>query len=176
MKPRQESALARDELEALEYAAYNLIGEVVMLDKRLLKEYAHRERKAVREEKAGAKDIGLILKKESELLEHLEAKLPPPKSASMELMKEPKFTDWVARVFSLLSYLECIYSEESAVFSRLKKNRAANIRISRKITHLTEEKSKLLEIMEEKEISMKASKIDDEIKREVRGLTATINL
>lgn len=174
--PRQGSALARDELEALEYAAYKLIGDVVMLDKRLLKEYAHRERKIVREEKAEIKGIGLILKKESELLEHLEAKLPPPKAASIGLMKEPKFTDWVSRVFSLLSYLEYIYAKESSVFSKLKKNRAANIRISRKITHLAEEKSKLLKIMEEKEISMKSSKIDSEIKREVRGLTAAINL
>lgn len=174
--PRQGSALARDELEALEYAAYKLIGEVVMLDKRLLKEYAHREIKIAREEKAGAKGLGLILKKESELLEHMEAKLPPPRAASMDLMKEPKFTDWVARVFSLLSYFEYIHSKESSVFSKLKKNRAANIMISRKITHLAEEKSKLLKIMEEKEISMKSSKIDNEIKRGVSGLTAAINL
>lgn len=176
LRPKQERALARDELEALEYTAYNLIVKVVMLDKRLLKGYAHKERKVVREEKSEAKCLGFILKKESELLEHLEAKLPPPKAASMDLMKEPKFTDWVSRVFSLLSYLEYIYAKESSVFSKLKKNRAANIKISRKITHLAEEKSKLLKIMEEKEISMKASKIDDEIKRGVHGLTATINL
>ena len=105
LRLKQQNSLARDELEALEYTTYKLIKEVVMLDKRLLSEYAHKEMKALGKEKIEINDLGLILRKESELLEHLEAKLPPPKAATIDLIKEPIFTHWVARIFALLSYL-----------------------------------------------------------------------
>ena len=172
----QKSALAGDELEALEYTAYKLISEVVMLDKRLLSEYAHREKRVVKEEKADTKSIGSVLKKESELLEHLEAKLPPPKSATMDLMKEPVFTHWVARIFAILSYLEHMHSKEAEIFSKLKKNKAVKAKISKKIMHLSKEKSKLIGIMEEKLASMKKFRIDNKFRKELHNLTTTINL
>ena len=171
---RQEN-LAADELEALEFTAYRLMGEVVVLDKRLLKGYAHREKKVLKEEKSDAKDLGLLLKKESELLEHLEAKLPPPKAATIKLVKEPAFTHWVARVFALLSYLEHLCRKEAAIFSKLKRNKSAKNMINKKILHLLEEKSKLLRIMEEKTISMKRLRTGS-LKRELRNFTTTINL
>ena len=171
---RQEN-LAADELEALEFTAYRLMGEVVVLDKRLLKGYAHREKKVLKEERTDAKDLGLLLKKESELLEHLEAKLPPPKAATIKLVKEPAFTHWVARVFALLSYLEHLCRKEAAIFSKLKRNKSAKNMINKKILHLLEEKSKLLRIMEEKTISMKRLRTGS-LKRELRNFTTTINL
>ena len=172
----QKSALAGDELEALEYTAYKLISEVVMLDKRLLSEYSHREKNIVREEKAGIKGIGMVLKKESELLEHLEAKLPPPKSATMDMIKEPAFTHWVARIFALLSYIEHMHHKEAEIFSRLKKNKAIRAKISKKIMHLAKEKLKLVGIMEEKIVSMAKFRAGSNLRKELHNLTTTINL
>ena len=135
-KLRQQNALAEDELGALEYAAYNLIEDAVILDKRLLKEYVHAERYISKKERIKLKDLGLILKKESELLEHLEAKLPPPKYVSAALIKEPTFTHWTAGVFALLSYMEYIHAKEMMVFSQLKKNGLVRAKINKKIFHL----------------------------------------
>lgn len=172
----QKSALAGDELEALEYTAYKLISEVVMLDKRLLSEYSHREKNVVKEEKTGIKGIGMVLKKESELLEHLEAKLPPPKSATTDMIKEPVFTHWVARVFAILACLEHMHHKEEEIFSRLKKNKAVRAKISKKIMHLAREKSKLIMIMEGKIASMKKFRIGSQFRKELHNLTTTINL
>ncbi|MBS3113503.1 hypothetical protein J4448_00215 [Candidatus Woesearchaeota archaeon] len=176
LRLKQQNSLARDELEALEYTTYKLIKEVVMLDKRLLSEYAHKERKALGKEKIEINDLGLILRKESELLEHLEAKLPPPKAATIDLIKEPIFTHWVARIFALLSYLGHIYAKEAIVFSKIKKNKLARIKISRKISYLMKEKSKLLKIMEEKDMSMKTFNMENKLRNELHNLTTTTSL
>ena len=173
---KQQNNLARDELEALEYTTYKLIEEAVILDKRLLKEYVHKEKKIAAKEKVEVKDLGMILRKETELLEHLEAKSPPSKEASTALIKEPIFTHWIARVFALLSYLEHLYAKEAMVFGRLKKNKAAKMKISRKISHLAKEKSKLLKIMEEKAISIKKFRMGSELKKELHNFTTTISL
>ena len=175
-KSKQQTALAKDELGALEYTTYKLIGEVVMLDKRLISGFSGREKKVLIMEKSEVKDLNSILKKESEVLEHLEAKLPPPKAATISLMKEPTFTHWIARVFSLLSYMDHIYGQEKTVFSRLKKNKSIQGKIKKKIMHIIREKSKLIRIMEEKAISMKTFKFDKELKKELHHFTAAINL
>ena len=175
-KLRQQNSLARDELEMLEYTTFNLIRKIVMLDKRLLREYSHKERKVLGKEKIKVKGIGLVLRKESELLEHLEAKLPPPKAATLALMKEPIFTHWVARIFALLSYFEHVYAKEAVIFGKIKKNKLARAKINRKISYLMKEKSKMITIMQEKAASMKQSGRDSRLKSELHNLTATINL
>lgn len=172
----RQDALARNELEALEYAAYKLIEKAVMLDKRLLSQYAKKERKMVVEEKSEFRDLGLIFRKESEVLEHLEAKLPPPNAASAGLIKEPNFTHWVARVFSLLSYMDHLYAGESIIFSMLKKNKLVKMKISRKIVHLVKEKSRLIRIMEQKLTPTREFKLNNNIRGELHKLTVTINL
>ncbi len=169
-------ALPNSELAALEYTAYRLIGEAVVLDKRLLKEYADKEKSIVSRENIEVKDLSLILRKESELLEHLEAKLPPPKEISAALVKEPMFTHWASRVFALLLWLEQAYENESAIFSKLKRSKAFKIKISKKITSLIKEQSKLVGIMQEKAASMKSLRPADGFKSELHNLTTTINL
>jgi len=190
----QESELAKDELEVLEYTTYQLIGKAVVLDKRLLSEYAERENRILGKEKIEISDLESVLAKESRLFEHLEAKLPPPAEADMRLVKEPIFTHWVARIFAILSLIKYLYSKEKIIFGMLKKNRTAKIKISKKITHLMKEKSKLLEIMEEKATSMKTNKnlgflvprksrrfsrgfrLDENFKKELHNLTTIVNL
>lgn len=193
-KLKHQDALARDELEALEYTTYKLIGEAVILDKRLLKGYSIKEKKIITKEKIEEKGIGSILRKESSTLEHLEAKLPPPRAVSPDLIKEPVFTHWIARVFSLLAYLEHLYEKEMTELNKLKKNKAVKIKITKKIIQLVKEKSKLLKIMEEKDVSMKTSKnqgflvprksrgfsrefkLGNELKKELHNLTTIINI
>lgn len=171
-----QNALARDELEVLEYTTYKLIGEVIMLDKKLLKEYSHKGEIIEKKEKIEAKGIGLTLRKESELLEHLEAKLPPPKAASIALLKEPLFTHWAARIFALLSSIEHMCIKEKMIFSKLKKNKAVKMKINKKITHLMQEKSKLVNIMQEKATAMAKFRLDNNLKKELHNLTTAISL
>lgn len=166
----------KGELEALEYTAYKLIGEVVTLDRRLLAEYTKKERKVIVREKADVRDLGQILAKETEALEHLEAKLPPPRHLQMSMMKEPIFTHWISRVLALLSYIEHLYGKEAEIFRKLKNNKSAKARICKKIIQLARERSKLLDIMDEKAASMKKLKSDAEFRQEVRNLTTTITL
>lgn len=176
LKLRHQNALARDELEALEYTTYKLIEEAVMLDKTLLREYINKERRISGKERVEVKDIGLIFGKESRLLEHLEAKLPPPKATNLSLIKEPTFTHWVARIFALLSCLEHLYAKETIIFSKLKKNKSVRMKIGRKVIQLMKEKSKLLRIMKEKAISMEKFGIHGELKEELHNLTTMIRL
>ena len=173
-KPKHE--LEKNELNALEYAAYRLISKAVMLDKRLLKEYAQKSESAATKEKEETQDLRVLLRKESLLLEHLEAKIPPPKAVSMRLLAEPMFTHWTARLLSLLSYLEYLHGIEAIIFARLKQNKEARQMISKKISGLMKEKSKLIRIMEEKEISMKKFSFDGKLKKELHQLTTTITL
>ena len=175
-KFHSRKSLINNELEALEYMAYKLIGKVVVLDKNLLGEYAGREKKVLAKEKAEIKDLGTVLGKESEALEHLEAKLPPPRLLPAALLKEPMFTQWVSRVLALLSYIEHQHSIETKIFSKLKKNKLAKARINKKIAQLARECSRLLDIMDDKAHSMNKLKLDDEVRRELGNLTATITL
>lgn len=175
-KFHSQKSLINNELEALEYMAYKLIEKVVVLDKKLLEEYKARERKMLAKEKTEIKDLGLVLAKESEALEHLEAKLPPPRLLPIALLKEPMFTQWVARALALLSYIEHQYSMETKIFSKLKKNKSAKERINKKIVQLARERSRLLDIMEDKAASMNKLKPDDEVKKELSNFTATITL
>ncbi len=173
---RHYNKISRNEVDALEYAAYRLIEEAVVLDKRLLMEYAGKGEAFVRKEKAEVKDMASVLAKESGILEHLESKLPPPKAASPGLMKEPMFTHWVARVFALLSYFEHFFEKEKAMFRQIKKDKAIKTKINEKIAHIIKEKSKLLEIMGEKAASMQKFRINDESRKEIHNLTSIITV
>ncbi len=175
LKPKK-SAIAGDELGALEYTAYKLIEKAVVLDKRLLSEYAVKEKRILGKEKIQAKDISSVLRKESELLEHLEAKLPPPRAVSLALIEEPVFTHWAARIFALLLRIEHIYSKETAIFSQIKKNKSARKKIGKKILQIMGEKSKLLKIMQQKAVSMKTFRLDDDFKKELHNFTTTVSL
>lgn len=172
----QQNDLERDELEILEYTAYKLIEEAVMLDKKLLSEYKHKAREAIRKESIELNDIKLILRKESILLEHLEAKLPPANSITSDLINEPLFTHWVSRIFALLLRLEWLSRKETSIFNLLKKNKLIRAKISKKINHLIVEKFKLVRIMQEKAASMRRFRINNSLKKELHNFTTTISL
>ena len=76
----------------------------------------------------------------------------------------------------LLSYLQHMYSKEVTIFNKLKKNKTVRNKINKKIINLVREKSRLLQIMEEKAISMEKLRIEEDFNRELHNLTTTINL
>lgn len=173
---RQKKALANDELEALEYTAYELIGKAIILDKALLKEYSRKEKKVIKAEKSELKSLGSVLAKEAELLEHIEAKIPPARDVKMWIIKKPVFSHWAARILALLSYMEHIYLKEKLFFRQLKKNKIVKSRIKKKISNLIKEKTKLIGIMEQKALSMEKLKIDKQYKKELHNLTTIIRV
>ena len=152
---KKQDGLAKDELQRLEYSAYRLIGQAVIADKKLLQEYSRKEEMMTNREKSEFRSLDSVLRKETIMLEHLEAKIPPSKVAGMNLIQDPIFSHWVARVFALLIYLEHLYSNENLIFSQLKKNKIVKAKINKKIFQIIKEKSKLLKIMDEKANSMK---------------------
>ena len=173
---RNKQALARDELEALEYTAYELIGKAIMLDKTLLGEYSKKEKRVIEKEKSELDDLGMVLKKETMLLEHIEAKIPPAAAANSNLLKEPMFSHWISRIFALLAYLEHVCSREKEIFRQLKKNKMIKSRIEKKISHLVKERSNLFRIMEQKAVSMEKLGISNKFKAELRNFTTIIRV
>ena len=152
---KKQDGLAKDELQRLEYSAYRLIGGAVIADKKLLSEYSKKEEVIAGREKSEFKSLDMILRKETILLEHLEAKIPPSKMAGRGMLQDPVFSHWASRVFALLIYLEHWHSGEKLIFGQLKKNKPVKAKINQKIFQIIKEKSKLLKIMDEKANSMK---------------------
>src|SRR3989338_7094249 len=172
----KQDDLGRDELELLECMAFKMIEKAASLDKRVLGEYGKKAKVVSIKEGTELKGLGIILRKETILLEHLESKLPPPKLVTRSLVTEPSFTHWAARIFALLLQFEWLYGKESLIFSRLKKNRLIRARINKKIKHLVNERAKLMMIMQEKAESIRKFRFNDGMKKELRNFTATINL
>ncbi len=170
------SALAHNDLEILEYTAYKLIEKAIMLDKNLLCEYSRKAKIIDAAANLAVKDLERILRKETAILEHLEAKLPPAKALTKDLVRQPRYTHWVARVFALLSYLGHLYYQEASIFNNLKMKKKAKIIIDRKITQMIGEKSKLIAILQEKSKSMNKLRIDSMLRREIHNLSTIITL
>ena len=158
----KKSYFGRGDLEKLEHIVYSLIEKVIFLDKRLLKGYKKKEERIIRRKKAEIKDIEGILKKESEILMHLEAKLPPAGEAKSALIKNQVFHNWIPRIFALLSGFEDEYQKESMIFHKLKSNEGLRKKINKKIKNILKEKEKLLRLKEQRALSMKKLRIDKE--------------
>lgn len=173
---KKQDGLAKDELQRLEYSAYRLIGQAVIADKKLLQEYSKKEEIIAEKEKSELKSLGTVLRKETILMEHLEAKIPPSKMAGMSLIRDPVFSHWAARVFALLIYLEHWHSGEKLIFSRLKKNKPVKAKINKKIFQIIKEKAKLLKIMDEKAVSMKSFNMSGDFKKELHSFTSSMRL
>lgn len=168
--------LSRGEIGVLEYASYRLIGKAVMLDKRLVKQYTAREEKIIKKEKAGIKDIRVILEKETAVMEHLEAKIVPAGHVTVNLLRDPVFSHWAATVFALLAYLGHLTHVERGISAQLKKNISFRSKIIKKISYIVREKSKLLRIMEQKQYSMGKAIINSKFKKEYHNLIAAIRI
>lgn len=146
-------SLSRKYIDKLEHVTYKLIEKIIIFDKRLLENYRAKEEKVVSDEIAEAGSLYGILKRESELLSHMEAKLPPPGMATSKLLGREIFVHWAARVMALLASFESEMLKEHGISKQLKKDLKIKSMMARKIRSLENEKSKLIELKEKRLIN-----------------------
>ena len=162
---KSERVLTKNDINKIEHTVYELMHRIIFFDKKLLKDYKKREIKVIETEKLEIKDLEKILKLESEFLETLEAKIPPPRSVKARLFKKGIFNLWVPMVFALLASFETEYAKERIIFSKMKKNNKLRKKIENKINHVINEKERVLKIKEKRALSMGFGKITDDYRQ-----------
>ncbi|MDP3765024.1 MAG: hypothetical protein Q8R04_00775 [Nanoarchaeota archaeon] len=159
-KGRKE--LSKTDIGKIEHTVYELMQRIIFFDRKLLKGYKKKEVNAIQSEKLGIKDIEKILFSESELLDVLEAKIPPARKFKARLLKKSIFNSWAPMVFALLSSFETEHSKETEIFSKIKGNNRLRKKIESKIRHIADEKEKMLKIQEKRALAMESfEKISD---------------
>ncbi|MAE42396.1 hypothetical protein CMO93_01380 [Candidatus Woesearchaeota archaeon] len=162
----QARGLSKDYVGKIEHTVYTLMQEIIFFDKKLLRGYAKKEINAIKKEKIEIKDLKKILIIESELLDALEAKIPPANKVKAKLFKKETFNRWIPLVFALLSSFETEHQKEQLIFSKLKNNSRLRKKIENKIKHIVNEKEKILKIKEKRALSMeKLGKISDDYRQ-----------
>jgi len=146
----EDGHLNKRYLDRLEVTVYRLIERVIFLDQKLMKRYKARGIKLVGSTKTGVSELGRIISRQSEILCHIEAKLPPPEKFRNVLLRKEVFTEWVSRIFALLAGFEYEYHKEFIIMERLKKNKKIRDKLKVKIIHLIKEKFALMKIREKK--------------------------
>ena len=158
--------LSQDYIAKIEHTVYELMGRIIIFDKKLLKGYKQKEVKIIKNEKFGINDLEKTLGIESELLETLEAKIPPPSRIKAKLFSKKVFSLWASMVLALLASLEAECKKEKIIFSEIKKDERLRKKIERKIKHVAEEKGRVLRIKHERAIAMKSTgKISDDYRQ-----------
>ena len=158
--------LSRDYIAKIEHTVYELMGRIIIFDKKLLKGYRQKEVNVIKGEKFGINDLEKTLGIESELLETLEAKIPPPSRIKAKLFSKKIFNIWAPMVLALLASLEAECKKEKMIFSEIKKDERLRKKIERKIKHVAEEKGRVLRIKHERAIAMKSmGKISDDYRQ-----------
>lgn len=152
---KEKEMLKKNDIDKLEYLVYKMIKEIVILDQKLLNKYKEQEESILKEVKVETKDIENIIRKETDILCHLEAKLPPADKTKSILLKKSIFTEWVSRIFALISAFENEYKKEEIIFKKLKEDSSIKKKVETKIRHLLKEKWYLLKLKEERLLSMK---------------------
>ncbi len=158
-------ALPKEYIGKIEHSVYELMQRIIFFDKKLLNGYKKKEVKVISKEKLGIRDLEKILKIESELLDALEAKIPPPSKVKAKLFGKKMFSKWAPMVFALLASFEAEYGKEMLIFSKIKKNNKLRKKVENKIKHVVNEKEKLLKIKEKRALAMKAFKVSDDYRQ-----------
>jgi len=135
--------LSKNYIDKIDHTVYELMQKIIFFDKKLLKGYKKKDIKIGGNEKVEIKDLEKTLKAESEILDVLEAKIPPARRVKAKLFKKDIFNKWVPMVFALLSSLEAEYGKEEIIFSKIKKNSRLRKKIENKIKHVVNEKEKI---------------------------------
>jgi len=163
---KQANILSKDYIGKIEHTVYKLMHEIVFFDERLLKGYKQKETKVIEKEKLEIKDLEEILRIESELLDALEAKIPPPNKVKAKLFKKELFNKWIPLMFAILATFETEYGKERFIFSKLKKNYSLKRKIEIKIKHIVNEKERMLKVKEKRALSMeKLGRISDDYRK-----------
>ena len=163
---KKSRVLPSDYITKIEHTVSELMERIIVFDKKLLKDYKQKEVNVVKNEKFGINDLEKTLGIESELLETLEAKMPPPSKIKARLFSKKIFTIWAPMVLALLASFGAEYSKERAIFSMIKKDEKLRKKIERKIKHIINEKERVLKIKQERALAMKSTgKISDDYRQ-----------
>ncbi|MBI2208600.1 hypothetical protein HYU50_03820 [Candidatus Woesearchaeota archaeon] len=163
---QSKRGLPKDYISKIEHTVYKLMQEIVIFDEKLLEGYVIKEATIIGKEKVEIKDLENLLRTESELLDLLEAKMPPQSKIKAKLFGKEIFNKWIPMVFALLAGLEAEYRKEALIFLKVKKNTRLRNKIEDKIKHIVDEKEKILKIKEQRALSMKSfGKISDEYRK-----------
>ena len=146
--------LPKEYIGKLEHAVYELMQKIVFFDKKLIRDYQKKEVRVIGNEKLEIKGLQKALLLQTELLEALEAKLPPSSKVKPKLFTKAVFNYWAPMVFALLSSFETEYGKEKEIFLIVKKNDALRRKIESKIKQVIAEKGKILKIKEKRALSM----------------------
>ncbi|MBL7054324.1 hypothetical protein ISS05_01035 [Candidatus Woesearchaeota archaeon] len=170
-------SLSKQYLCKLEHTTYKLIEKIILFDKKLLKGYKSKEEKIIAKEKVVIKDINNVLKKQSELFNHLEAKLPPPSKIKPLLLKKKIFNQWIPVVLTLMTACNSEYRKEEMIFEKLKKNKKIKQIINKKISSLEKEKAGLIGIKQERVMGRaKLGGLENELRIMFHDFNAVKNL
>jgi len=162
---KRGDVLSKQYIGKIEHTVYELMHKIIFFDKKLLKQYKGKEVKIIKTEKLRIKDLETIFKIESQLLDALEAKMPPSKKVKKKLFGKEIFNKWIPMMFALLSSFEAEYNKEKLIFSKIKKNGRLRKKIENKIKHVVNEKERILKIKEKRALAMKSFKISDDYRQ-----------
>ena len=145
---KEKRHIGAKELRLLEHTSRLVMNKLAGL-----KEYKMKKHRIAAKSKLEIKSIEKILQKQSELLYHIEAKLPPPSKAKPKLLKKNIFSEWMSRVIALMANLENEYRKEAFIFKKLSSNVQAKLKLNKKISVLIKEKLAQLKRRERKLLS-----------------------
>ncbi len=172
---RPGPVLSRKDWQKLESRICHFIDKIIILDNRLLKNYRQKQDKAEKEEKKDFRELTRILKRQKELLYHMEAKLPP--KVSSRLIQKPKIDYWISTVLALLDAIESEYDDELKIFMHLKKDKLLKKKINLKVRHLMKEKTEALKLKEGRILmSDELQQMDKDWKKHIRDWMAASEL
>jgi len=154
----QKDTLTAIDRKRLEFITYRLIDKIIFFDKALLKGFRKRFSQAMSSELDEANSLKQLLEKQSDLLRHMEAKLPPAKAISRKLLKSGTYTHWAARIFSLMAAIEQLYSKETKIFKELMNNHAVRGCLALSISQLQKEKQGLMKLQHSRVKSVDAAR------------------
>lgn len=174
---RKRRTLPQDYIAKIEHTIYEFMGRIIVFDKKLLKGYKQKEVNVIKNEKFGINDLEKTLKIESELLETMEAKIPPPRIIKAKLFSKSIFGILAPMVLALLASLEAEYQKEMMIFSTVKKDNKLRKKIERKIRHIINEKERVLKIRHERAIAMKKmGKMSDDYRQKLHEYVRAASL
>jgi hypothetical protein len=168
--------ISKKHIDSLEHAVYELMQKIVFFDKKLVKQYKKTRVKIIKTEKIGIKDLEKILKIQSEILDAIEAKIPPSNKIKAKLFGKQIFNKWIPMVFALLSGFEAEYGKEKVIFSKIKKNDKLRKKIEDNIDHVVNEKERILKIKEKRALSMNNIKISDDYRQTFHEYVSAVSL
>jgi hypothetical protein len=173
---RSGRPLTKGYFNKIEHAVCKLIEEIIFFDKKLLKDYGHKEVRITSTEKVEIKDLRRVLAVQSELFDALEAKIPPDKMVKAKLFSREIFNRWAPAVFALLSSIEAEHGKEQLIFTKIKKNYKLRSKIENKIVHIIDEKENMLKLREKRALAMKSFEVSDDYRQSFHEYVSAASL